>query len=93
MSSAPRDFKRICVFCGAGVGTNPVYEQGARALGAEMVNRKIGLVYGGEVTSSAPAPSTPAPSRPAPNTQRRLDGLWVVSAFTRVGSSQAERWA
>jgi predicted Rossmann-fold nucleotide-binding protein len=42
-----RDFKRICVFCGAGVGTDPVYEQGAVALGKELVARKIGLVYGG----------------------------------------------
>jgi hypothetical protein len=47
MSTAPRDLKRLCVFCGAGVGTDPVYEEGARALGAEMVKRKIGLVYGG----------------------------------------------
>jgi hypothetical protein len=78
-SGPPRDLKRICVFCGAGVGTNPVYEQGARALGAEMVKRKIGLVYGGEQLSIS-APCAPP------------DGL-CVSASTRAGSSQAGRWA
>jgi hypothetical protein len=46
-STEPREFKRICVFCGASTGTNPVYAEGARALGAEMVKRKTGLIYGG----------------------------------------------
>jgi hypothetical protein len=49
MSTGKHDFKRICVFCGAGVGTSPVYERGARALGLELVKKKIGLVYGGGV--------------------------------------------
>lgn len=39
--------KRIAVFCGSGRGTDPVYAEGAQALGEELVRREIGLVYGG----------------------------------------------
>jgi uncharacterized protein (TIGR00730 family) len=39
--------QRICVFCGSSRGTRPVYAEIARALGAELARRKLGLVYGG----------------------------------------------
>jgi uncharacterized protein (TIGR00730 family) len=39
--------KRICVFCGAAEGTRPAYAEAARRLGAELVARGLGLVYGG----------------------------------------------
>jgi hypothetical protein len=37
----------IAVFCGANDGTQPVYLDAARALGAELGRRRLGLVYGG----------------------------------------------
>ena len=39
--------KRICVFCGSQVGTNPLYRQAAQDLGHLLVQRGSGLVYGG----------------------------------------------
>lgn len=39
--------KRLCVFCGSNIGTREIYKTTARALGAEMARRDIGLVYGG----------------------------------------------
>jgi uncharacterized protein (TIGR00730 family) len=39
--------KRLCVFCGSATGRQPAYADAARALGAELVRRRIGLVYGG----------------------------------------------
>ncbi|MBK6428835.1 MAG: TIGR00730 family Rossman fold protein [Blastocatellia bacterium] len=39
--------KRICVFCGSSEGARPEYAAVARALGAEMASRGIGLVFGG----------------------------------------------
>jgi len=39
--------KRICVFCGSSSGSRPEYRAAAEELGAELVRRKIGLVYGG----------------------------------------------
>lgn len=39
--------KRICVFCGSSSGSRPEYRACAEGLGAELVSRKIGLVYGG----------------------------------------------
>jgi len=39
--------KRICVFCGSSEGARPAYADAARRLGAELVARKLGLVYGG----------------------------------------------
>ena len=39
--------QRICVFCGSSVGVRPEYAASARLLGAEMVRRGLGLVYGG----------------------------------------------
>jgi uncharacterized protein (TIGR00730 family) len=37
----------ICVFCGASVGTHPVYREAAAALGRTLANQGIRLVYGG----------------------------------------------
>jgi uncharacterized protein (TIGR00730 family) len=39
--------KRLCVFCGSSTGVRPAYADAARALAAELVRRRIGLVYGG----------------------------------------------
>jgi uncharacterized protein (TIGR00730 family) len=39
--------RRICVFCGSSSGDRPEYRAAAEELGAELVRRKIGLVYGG----------------------------------------------
>ena len=39
--------RRICVFCGSSTGDNPEYTQAAVQLGREMVQRGIGLVFGG----------------------------------------------
>lgn len=39
--------KSVCVFCGSGVGRNPVYAAKARALGKLIAERKLTLVYGG----------------------------------------------
>lgn len=38
---------RICVYCGSGVGGHDGYADAARALGRALVERKIGLVFGG----------------------------------------------
>lgn len=38
---------RVCVFCGASPGTNPVYLDAAKATGRMLAERGIGLVYGG----------------------------------------------
>lgn len=39
--------KRICVYCGSSPGNNPAYAEAGRALGALLVERGLGLVYGG----------------------------------------------
>jgi uncharacterized protein (TIGR00730 family) len=39
--------KRICVFCGSSAGSRPEYRACAEELGAELVRRNLGLVYGG----------------------------------------------
>lgn len=39
--------KRVCVYCGSGVGGDGVYADAARSLGRALVERKIGLVFGG----------------------------------------------
>ena len=39
--------KRICVFCGSSQGSRPEYGAAAEEMAAELVRRKIGLVYGG----------------------------------------------
>ncbi len=37
----------ICVYCGSGSGNNPAYGAAAKALGADLANRGIRLIYGG----------------------------------------------
>lgn len=39
--------KRIGVFCGANVGTRPVFREAAATLGRLLAERGLGLVYGG----------------------------------------------
>ncbi|HYN46143.1 MAG TPA: TIGR00730 family Rossman fold protein, partial [Allosphingosinicella sp.] len=39
--------KRLAVYCGSSMGTNPAFAATAKALGEEMAARGIGLVYGG----------------------------------------------
>jgi uncharacterized protein (TIGR00730 family) len=39
--------RRICVYCGSGLGRNPAYAAAARELGSAMARAGIGLVYGG----------------------------------------------
>jgi uncharacterized protein (TIGR00730 family) len=39
--------KRICVFCGSNAGAQPEYRQAAQQLGQVLVERGLGLVYGG----------------------------------------------
>jgi len=39
--------KRVCVYCGSGVGEHNGYADAARALGRALVARRIGLVFGG----------------------------------------------
>jgi uncharacterized protein (TIGR00730 family) len=38
---------RVCVFCGSRTGSRPVYVDAAQKLARSLVNRGIGLVYGG----------------------------------------------
>jgi hypothetical protein len=39
--------KRVCVYCGSGVGGQDGYAEAARALGRALVARGVGLVFGG----------------------------------------------
>lgn len=39
--------RRVCVFCGASSGRTPAYAATARAFGAAVASRGLGLVYGG----------------------------------------------
>lgn len=39
--------KSVCVFCGSNPGNDPVYADGARAMGREIARRGLVLVYGG----------------------------------------------
>jgi uncharacterized protein (TIGR00730 family) len=39
--------KSVCVFCGSQSGSDPLYAQAARELGAELARRDLALVYGG----------------------------------------------
>lgn len=39
--------RRICVYCGSGVGSRPIYADAARTLGKALAEASIGLVYGG----------------------------------------------
>src|ERR1043166_8205629 len=39
--------KRLAVYCGSAMGSDPAFAATAKALGEEMARRGIGLVYGG----------------------------------------------
>ncbi|MBU1189002.1 MAG: TIGR00730 family Rossman fold protein [Gammaproteobacteria bacterium] len=39
--------RNICVYCGSSSGSDPAHIETARTLGQELVQRDIGLVYGG----------------------------------------------
>lgn len=39
--------RRICVYCGSGMGGHEEYADAARALGRALVERGVGLVFGG----------------------------------------------
>lgn len=39
--------KRVCVYCGSGVGARPEYADAARALGRVLVEQGLDLVFGG----------------------------------------------
>ena len=39
--------RRLAVYCGSSIGSNPAFAETAKALGREMAARDIGLVYGG----------------------------------------------
>ncbi len=41
------ELKRICIFCGSHFGTDPAYRAAAADFGRHMVERGLGLVYGG----------------------------------------------
>ena len=40
-------FRSVCVYCGASSGHDPVHAEAARALGREMAQQRLALVYGG----------------------------------------------
>jgi len=46
-SPAMTDLKTICVYCGSGPGSDPAFLDAARALGHDMAENGLGLVYGG----------------------------------------------
>lgn len=46
-SLQPRVMKRICVFCGSSMGNRPTFQAAAQQLGQTLLERDIGLVYGG----------------------------------------------
>jgi hypothetical protein len=39
--------RRVCIFCGSSNGARDVYVEAARAMGAALARRRIGLVFGG----------------------------------------------
>jgi uncharacterized protein (TIGR00730 family) len=39
--------KRVCVFCGSSVGGRPAYASAAREMAAELIRRRVSVVYGG----------------------------------------------
>lgn len=41
------DLGRVCVFCGANVGSRPEYTAAAEVLGVALARREVRLVYGG----------------------------------------------
>jgi len=47
MTLGSRPTRRVAVYCGSAVGSNPAYLAEARALGAAIAAAGLGLVYGG----------------------------------------------
>jgi uncharacterized protein (TIGR00730 family) len=41
------ELRTICVYCGSGPGTNPLFMESARQLGKILAESGVGLVYGG----------------------------------------------
>src|SRR3954471_24397459 len=41
------DLHSICVYCGSGPGADPVFAEAAKALGRQIAEAGVGLVYGG----------------------------------------------
>ena len=39
--------KSVCIFCGAGISNNPIYQEKTRELGNIIAERNLLLVYGG----------------------------------------------
>jgi uncharacterized protein (TIGR00730 family) len=46
-AASPTQLKAVCVYCGASSGVTPRYADAARTLAAALVERGLGLVYGG----------------------------------------------
>ena len=42
-----KKMKRVCIFCGSSNGSQPSYQEIAKAMGEELVHREMGLIYGG----------------------------------------------
>jgi hypothetical protein len=42
-----KEMERVCVYCGSREGGRPAYAEATRTLGAALVRRGLGLVYGG----------------------------------------------
>jgi uncharacterized protein (TIGR00730 family) len=47
MTLQEKPVRRVAVYCGSAVGSNPAYLAEARALGAAIADAGLGLVYGG----------------------------------------------
>ncbi|HEX6749303.1 MAG TPA: TIGR00730 family Rossman fold protein [Longimicrobium sp.] len=47
MGGGDRTLRRVCVFCGSNPGGRPDYAAAAREMGRVLVERGLGLVYGG----------------------------------------------
>ena len=47
MSESAGNIRRVAVYCGSASGTDPIYIEEARALGAAIAAAGIGVVYGG----------------------------------------------
>lgn len=46
-SATMSKIKTVCVYCGSGPGSNPRFLEAATALGKELAEHGVGLVYGG----------------------------------------------
>ncbi len=47
MTQTSNPLRRVAVFCGSALGSNPMYRAEAAALGAAIAKAGLGLVYGG----------------------------------------------